>query len=171
MVEPEWPARGASGVDAWQEATRTPVRGATWQVRMARGGPTGIVGPGNSGGGAVTQLVKEGSPPIYPRFVPNFFPCGTMFPHGSYLARRVAARQASDLVGPDRKASIAWTRVHAIMKSGTCGKSSLSDDDRGLTVGHVASSTIEILHHPRRSAGRHVDANEASDFHQTHGYD
>ena len=149
---------------------RTPVRGATWQVRMARGGPRGIVGPGNSGG-AVMQLVIEGSPPIYTRFVPYFFPCGTMFPHGSYLAERVAARHASNSVGPDRKASIAWTRVHTIMKSGTCAKSSLSDDDRGLTVGHMASSTIEIPHHPRRSAGRHVNANEASDFHQTHGYD
>ena len=150
--------------------TLTPVRGTTWQVRMARGGPTSIVDPSNSGG-AVTQLVIEGSPPIYPHFVPNFFPCGTMFPHGSYLAGRVAARQASDSVGPDHKASIAWTRVHAIMKSGTCAKSSLSDKDRGLTVGHVASSTIEIPHHPRRSAGGHVDANEASDFNQTHGYD
>ena len=126
--------------------------------------------PGNSGG-AVTQLVIEGSPPIYTRFVPNFFPCGTMFLHGSYLAGRVAARHASDSVGLDRKASIAWTRVHAIMKSGKCTKSSLSDDDQGLTVKHVASSTIEIPHHPRRSAGRHMDANEASDFHQTHGYD
>ena len=28
---------------------------------MARGGPTGIVGPGNSGG-AVTQLIIQGSP-------------------------------------------------------------------------------------------------------------
>ena len=146
------------------------MRGATWQVRMACGGPTGIVGLGNSGG-AVTQLVIEWSPPIYTRFVPNFFPCGTMVPHGSYLAGRVAARQALDSVGPDRKASIAWTRVHAIMKSGTGAKSSLSGDDRGLTVGHVASSTIEIPHHPRRSAGRPVDANEAFNFHQRHGYD
>ena len=144
--------------------TRTPVRSAPWEVKMARGGPTGIVGPGNSGG-AVTQLVIEGRPPIYTHFVPN------LFPHGSYLAGRVEARQASDSVGSDRKASIAWTRVHAIMKLGTCAKSSLSDDDRGLTVRHVASSTIEILHHPRRSARRHMDTNEASDFHQTHGYD
>ena len=28
-----WPARGAGGADAWQEATRTPVKGATWHVR------------------------------------------------------------------------------------------------------------------------------------------
>ena len=112
MAEPGWPARGTGGADAWQEATRTPVRGATWQVRMARGGPTGIVGPGNSGGGGGGNAIgNTGSPPIYTHFVPNFFPCGTMFPHGSYLAGRVAARQASDSVGPDRKASIAWTRV------------------------------------------------------------
>ena len=50
MAEPGWPTRGAGGADAWQEATLTLERGATWQVRMARGGPTGIVGPGKSGG-------------------------------------------------------------------------------------------------------------------------
>ena len=72
MAEPEWPARGAGGVDAWQEATRTPVRGATWQVRMARGGPTGIVGPGNSGGGAIMQLVIEREPPYLSAFCPKF---------------------------------------------------------------------------------------------------
>ena len=45
-----WPTRGAGGAqggDTWQEATRvhgstrTPVWGATWQVRSADGGPTG----------------------------------------------------------------------------------------------------------------------------------
>ena len=60
-----------------------------------------------------------------------------MFPHGSYLAGRVAARQASDLVGPDRKALIAWTQVHAIIRSSTCGKKRLSGYDRRLTRCHV----------------------------------
>ena len=161
MAEPGWPARGAGGTNAWQEATR----------KGPRGCPRGVPRGRSRWHVAVTQLVIEGSPPVYTHFVPNFFPCGTMLPHGSYLAGRVAARQASDSVGPDRKASIAWTRVHAIMKSGMWAKSSLSDDDRGLTVGHVASSTIEIPHHPQRSAGRHMDSNKASDFHQTHGYD
>ena len=39
-----WPtqgAGGAQGADTWQEATRTPVRGTTWQVGLAYGGPTG----------------------------------------------------------------------------------------------------------------------------------
>ena len=52
--------------------------------------------------------------PIYTRQRIFFSPCGTMFPHGSYRAGHVAARWASDPVDIDRKASIAWTRVHAI---------------------------------------------------------
>ena len=44
-----------------------------------------------------------------------FLPCGTMFPHGSYLAGDVAARRASDSAGADRRAWIAWTGVHAIV--------------------------------------------------------
>ena len=63
-------------------------------------------------------------------------------------------------------------------QSSTCVICTFSDQDRmahltprGNTRNGVSSSTIEILHHPRRSAGRHVDASGASDFHQTHGYD
>ena len=58
----------------------------------------------------------------------------------------MAARQASDPVGPDRKASIAWTRVHAIVKSSTWEKSRLSGYDRMLTCGHVESSGESDLH-------------------------
>ena len=71
MAEPEWPARGAGGADVLHGPTRMPVRGATWQVRMARGGPTGIVGPSNSGG-AVTQLDNNCTPQLN-RAVSRYF--------------------------------------------------------------------------------------------------
>ena len=52
-----------------------------------------------------------------------------MFPHGLTCAGRVAAYQTSDAI---RTATIAWTRVHAIIKSITCAKGRLkwrrSDD-------------------------------------------
>ena len=63
-------------------------------------------------------------------------------------------------------------------QSSTCVICTLSDRDRmahltphGNTRNAGSSSTIEIPHHPRRSAGRHVNASGASDFHQTDGYD
>ena len=46
------------------------------------------------------------------------------------FAGDVDARQALDLVSNDRKASIAWTRVHTIIKSSTCVKATLSGRDR-----------------------------------------
>ena len=49
--------------------------------------------------------------PIYTLQRILFSPCGTMFPHGSYLAGDVAASYASEIKA---KASIAWTGVHAI---------------------------------------------------------
>ena len=48
MAEHGWPARGAGGADAWQEATRTGPRGRPCGVprgKQVGGGPTGIVGP------------------------------------------------------------------------------------------------------------------------------
>ena len=63
-------------------------------------------------------------------------------------------------------------------QSSTCVICTLSDRDRmahltphGNMRNARSSSTIEIPHHPRRSACRHIDANGASDFHQMHGYD
>ena len=46
------------------------------------------------------------------------------------FAGDVAAQQASDMVDPDRAASIAWTRVHAISDYNTCVIWSLSKKDR-----------------------------------------
>ena len=57
--------------------------------------------------------------PIYTRQFVFFSPCGTMFPHGLTL-------HATWTCGERRisswTATIAWTRVHAISKSGTCRK-------------------------------------------------
>ena len=108
------------------------------------------------------QTISRGShSPIYTHHFPFFSPCGTMFPHGLTCAGRVAAQQASDPVGPHRKASIAWTRVHTVVRSSTWGKSRLSGYDRMLTCGHVESPGASDLHHadgsesrgPRRSCG------------------
>ena len=63
-----------------------------------------------------------------------FLPCGTMFPHGYYLAGDVAAWRASDRI---RAAEIAWTRVHAITDHNTCLKYILSEMIAGLTFRHV----------------------------------
>ena len=40
--------------------------------RLAGGGPTGIVGPGNRGGGAVTQLIYKGAP-LFNRVLSHYF--------------------------------------------------------------------------------------------------
>ena len=50
-----------------------------------------------------------------------------MFQHGSYLAGRVAARQALD---SGWTAEIAWTRVHAILHQRTCCKKGINVVDR-----------------------------------------
>ena len=46
------------------------------------------------------------------------------------FASNVDARQALDLVSNNRKASIAWTQVDAIIKSNTCVKATLSGRNR-----------------------------------------
>ena len=63
-------------------------------------------------------------PLIYRGKIIFCLPCGTMFPHGSYLAGDVAAWRASDRI---RAAEIAWTRVHAIIKCSTCVLLTLRD--------------------------------------------
>ena len=65
MAEPEWPTRGAGGVDVWQGATRmghADAREGRHMARLVSGGPTGIVGPGNMGDGHA--MVMQGSSPI-----------------------------------------------------------------------------------------------------------
>ena len=93
---------------------------------VAGGGPTGIVGPGNSGG-AVTQLANDCAP-LFKRAVSRyFFRVGLCPTHFLPFAGYVDARWTSDFVGTE---GIAWTRVHAIIKSTRALNGDLSDDDR-----------------------------------------
>ena len=97
---------GAQGAPSGREATRP------------RGRPCGAPRVGSVIEGIET--INRGShSPIYTHHFPFFSLCGTMFPHALTCAGRVAAQQASDPVGLDRKALIAWTRVHAIVRSST----------------------------------------------------
>ena len=134
-------AGGAQGAPSGKEAT--------WP----RGRPCGAPRVGSVIEGIET--INRGShSPIYTHHFPFFSPCGTMFLHNLTCAGRVAAQQASDPVGPDRKASIAWTRVHAIVRSSTWGKSRLSGYDRMLPCGHVESPDASDLHHADDSESR-----------------
>ena len=56
---------------------------------------------------------------LFNRNISLFLPCGTMFPHGSYLAGDVDEWRASDRI---KAAEIAWTQVHAIINCITCRK-------------------------------------------------
>ena len=70
------------------------------------------MGPSNSGGGAVTQLIGEGTP-LFKRAVSrHFFFVWDYVPHVLPFAGDVDARKASDFI---KTAEIAWTRVHAII--------------------------------------------------------
>ena len=90
------------------------------------------MGPGNA--------IGVYRPLIYRGEIMFCRPCGTMFPHGSYLAGHVAAWRALDPAGSDRGASIAWTAVHAITRSNTCLNYILSEMIAGLTFRHVDTS-------------------------------
>ena len=99
-------------------STWAPVWGTTWQAGKWRA-------HGNSGpwlyvwGGNAISVYR---PLIYRHICSFFLPCGTMFPHGLTCAGRVAAYRTSDAI---RTVTIAWTRVHAIIKSITCAKGRL----------------------------------------------
>ena len=78
-------------------------------------------------GGAVTQL-KSPLPPLFKRITSQIFLCVGLCSHTVLTsAGRVAAHRMSDAI---KTAKIAWTRVHAIIKSGTCTNDNLSDRDR-----------------------------------------
>ena len=77
----------------------------------------GLVGPGKKFG-AVTQ-VRYSAPIFILIIFRYFFRVGLCPTHVLPFAGDVDARRASDSV---RMAEIAWTRVHAIIKSGTCAK-------------------------------------------------
>ena len=61
----------------------------------------------------------------------------------------------------DRMAEIAWTSVHAIIKSGTCIKDNLSDAIKGLTLGHVASRESPDHHQMKTARSRSDDHGDA----------
>ena len=74
------PGRRPSGP---RGSTWAPVWGATWQVGLADGGPTGIVGPSKRVG-AVTQLLDVCAPLFNHTLLPLFFRVG-LCSHTSYL--------------------------------------------------------------------------------------
>ena len=93
-----------------------------------------LVGPGLEFG-AVTQM-RYCAPPFNLNVICVFFSVGLCSHTASSFGGDVARRHALDAI---RTARIAWTRVHAIIKSGTCAKDNLSDAIKGLTLGHVVS--------------------------------
>ena len=85
-----------------------------------------------------------------------------MFPHDLPFACDVDGRQALDAI---KTAKIPWTRVHAIIKSGTCAKDDLSDAIKGLTLGHVASRELPDRHQMKTAQSRfdvHGDTRSSS---------
>ena len=89
-------------------------------VGGALGAPSGRVTRGRPCGAPRTGSVIEGieiinrgiHSPIYTQYFPLFAPCGTMFPHG--LTLQVTWTRGERPIS-SRKATIAWTRVHAII--------------------------------------------------------
>ena len=92
--------------------TRTPVRGATWQVRMARGGPTGIVGSGNSGGGGGggNAIGNRGELPYLIKFYPVIFSVWDIVPHVLPFAGDVDASYTLDFLAKHRSRGPESTR-------------------------------------------------------------
>ena len=93
-----------------------------------------------------------------------------MFPHGLTSAGHVAARRASDSI---KTVEIAWTRVHAIIKSTTCAKEGVSEMIERLTWRQVATRRASDCHQREiawsRSDGlrwSRVERSGASDLHQ-----
>ena len=118
MAAPECPAQEAHR--ARQVAGRPRGTGrAMWQ-----GGHAARVGSVREGIETINRGIYS---PIYTHYFPLFSPCGTMFPHGLTCAGRVATYRTSDAI---RTVTIAWTRVHGIVKSITCAKGDLSEDNR-----------------------------------------
>ena len=98
---------------------------ATWQERVGIWRAHELVGPGKNFG-AVTQMRYRAPIFILTIFI-YLFRVGLCPTYVLPFAGDVDAWQAADLV---KMAEIAWTRVHAIIKSGTCAKYNLSDGDR-----------------------------------------
>ena len=106
-----------------------PAREAHWARQVAgrlHGRPCGAPRTGSVIEGI--EIINRGiHSPIYTQYFPLFSPCGTMFPHG--LTLQVTWTRGERPIS-SRTATIAWTRVHAIIKSTTCAKGRVSDEDR-----------------------------------------
>ena len=101
-------AHGARQMAERPRATWAPVWGAT-----CRGAERHV------------RIVNRGIlSPIYAQLFPSFNPCGTMFPHVSVLQVTWTRGECPIF---SRTATIAWTRVHAIIKCSTCVLLTLSD--------------------------------------------
>ena len=83
------------------------------------------------------------APPFKLNVIRVFFRVGLCSHTASSFAGDVARRHELDAI---RTAKIAWTRVRAIIKSGTCAKYNVSDAIKGLTLGHVASRELPDRH-------------------------
>ena len=101
--------------------------GAKWQERVGIWRAHELVGPGKKFG--VVMQMRYRTPIFILTMFIYPFRVGLCSTHVSPSASDVDARRASDSV---RTAEIAWTRVHAIIKSTHAFKSGLSDGDRGL---------------------------------------
>ena len=124
----------------WQEATRVHVDAREgrhvlewgWRVKRPR-----VSGPWlEYWGGNATALNR---PPIQLWFSLLFLLCGTMF------LRIFFCRQCGGTagIGSDRKTSIAWTRVHAIVNQSTCANPIISDAFDGRHVAWRQSINLQ----------------------------
>ena len=114
------------------------------------------MGPGESIG-AVTQR-RYRAPHFKLKLSYFFFRVG-LCSHTFFFCKR---RGGTVGVGCDRKISIAWTRVHAIVNHSTCINAHLSDGDRWILCRHVEGSIASdhrrgspVVDHDR---GLHQDA-------------
>ena len=91
-----------------------------------------------------------------------------MFPHGLTCAGCVAAYRTSDVI---KTVTIAWTRVHAIIKSTTCAKGRVSDEDRTTYLAPRGNPRTSRSASNRRawaaSDGRDCSQSRSVDRHRT----
>ena len=103
-----WRVGGVGGADTWQEATRMPVRGTTWEGGLHVKGPR-VSGPWLECWDGNAKTIPRST--FYTRNSLFFYSPWDYVPVKSLFCRR---RGVITSVGYDREASIAWTHVHAI---------------------------------------------------------
>ena len=88
-----------------------------------------------------------------------------MFPYVLPFSGDVDARQASDSI---KTVEIAWTRVHAIIKSGTCAKCNLSDGDQKAYL-TPCGNTRDVIFINVKTARSRSDGQSEARFYSLHG--